>query len=341
VSKVDSEAGRIGRNHRHTFAARTDGRVTNIGVVEWRRVPDTGEGGGMRIGAKVPNSGPLPSRVGIPVMARDLEHAGFTSLWVSDHVVMPKTIESRYPFASDGKATWATSTPYIDAVVALTLIAGATDTVTFGTAVLVLPLRHPVVLAKQAASLDALSGGRLRLGIGAGWLEEEFLALDVPFATRGKRFVEWIEILRDCWTGTPSARNYEHYALPGDVLCVPTPVSGIPLLVGGHSPIALQRAGQLAEGWLAHQSLNALDAADVAAGVSRVRAAAADAGRDPNGVRVVLRVIDSAGRSDMLARHVRDLALAGVDELIVDVAWEDGSDHALDASRLLDAESAA
>lgn len=294
----------------------------------------------MRIGAKVPNSGPLPARVGIPAMARDLETSGFSSLWVSDHIVLPKAINSWYPFASDGKATWESSTPYIDAVVALSLIAGATVTATFGTAVLVLPLRQPVVLAKQAASLDALSGGRLRIGVGAGWLEEEFVALEVPFATRGTRFVEWIEILRDCWTGTPSARTSEHYALPADVLCLPTPVGGIPLLVGGHSPMALKRAGGLGDGWLAHQSLNDLDVAALEVGAARVREAAVDAGRDPTAVEVVLRIVDSAGRSDVLAPHVPQLAAAGVDEIVVDVAWEDGSNHALDASRLLDAAGA-
>src|SRR5215475_10782521 len=134
----------------------------------------------MRIGAKVPNSGPLPTERGIGAMAAELEQAGFDSLWVSDHVVMPAVIASRYPFAADGKATWPADTPYIDAMIALTAIAAATQQARIGTAVLVLPLRQPVVLAKQAASIDVLSGGRLDLGIGAGWLAEEFAALGVP-----------------------------------------------------------------------------------------------------------------------------------------------------------------
>ena len=136
----------------------------------------------MRIGAKVPNSGPLPERLGIGAMAAELEAAGFESLWVSDHIVLPEAIDSRYPFAEDGRATWATDTPYFDALIALALIAQATERATIGTAVLVLPLRQPVVFAKQAASIDVASGGRLCLGVGAGWLEEEFDALNVPFA---------------------------------------------------------------------------------------------------------------------------------------------------------------
>src|SRR5712691_5906407 len=111
----------------------------------------------LRLGAKVPNSGPHPTEIGIPEMAGTLERAGFDSLWVSDHVVLPAQITSRYPFAADGKATWATTTPYFDAVVALALIAAATERATFGTAVLVLPLRNPVIFAKQAASLDVVS----------------------------------------------------------------------------------------------------------------------------------------------------------------------------------------
>src|SRR5262245_48583876 len=135
----------------------------------------------VRIGAKLPNSGAVALQRGIPEMARALEDAGFDSLWVSDHVVMPAAIDSRYPFSRDGRATWATDTPYVDALVALALAAAVTRRVTLGTAVLVLPLRHPIVFAKQAASIDAASGGRLQLGVGAGWLAEEFEALDVPF----------------------------------------------------------------------------------------------------------------------------------------------------------------
>jgi len=160
----------------------------------------------MRIGVKVPNSGPLPERLGIGAMAAELESAGFESLWVSDHVVLPEEIGSRYPFAEDGRATWPTDTPYFDAMIALALLAEATERATIGTAVLVLPLRAPVLFAKQAASIDVASRGRLRLGVGAGWLEEEFDALGVPFAGRGKRLDEWIALIRDCWACQPSPR---------------------------------------------------------------------------------------------------------------------------------------
>jgi probable F420-dependent oxidoreductase len=274
------------------------------------------------LGAKVPNSGPLPQRPGIPAMAAALEKAGFESLWVSDHVVMPAEIHSVYPFAADGRATWPTDTPYYDAIVAMTLIAAATTTARIGPAVLVLPQREPVVLAKQLASLDALSQGRVELGIGAGWLAEEFAALDVPFESRGSRFVEWIALLRACWTGSPEAHLGRHYDLPAGVLTRPAPAHRIPLYVGGHSPVALRRAATLADGWLAQQSVPAIDPAELAAGRRAMAEAAERAGVDPAGLRVVLRLVESAGRCAEVARALPDLAAAGVDEIIVDADWE-------------------
>lgn len=280
----------------------------------------------MRIGALVPNSGRWPLELGIPRMAAMLEDAGFDSLWVSDHVVLPRQIVSRYPFAEDGRATWPTDTPYFDALIALALIAGATSRAAVGTAVLVLPLRHPVVFAKQAASIDRASGGRLRLGVGAGWLEEEFIALDVPFADRNGRLVEWMAIARDCWTGTPAARTTDRYTLPAGTLCLPTPESPIPFLMGGHSATALRRAGRLADGWLGQQSLDALAPAALADAAGAMRDAALDAGRDPAALQVILRIVDSAGRADEIAAAIPALAAAGVDEIVVNVDWDADAD---------------
>jgi len=287
----------------------------------------------VRIGVRVPNSGALPAQIGIPTMARSAEAAGFESLWVSDHVVMPASFASRYPFAADGRATWPSTTPYVDALIALALIVAVTEHATVGTAVLVLPLRHPIIVAKQLASIDASSGGRLRLGVGAGWLREEFEALGVPFDSRGSRLVEWIKLLRDCWTGTPAAYHGTHYSLPDGILCLPRPAHEIPVLVGGHSKAALRRAGRLGDGWLAQQSLDGIDTNEIEAAIDVVRSAAKEAGRDATRVEVVLRLVDSAGRSDEVATQLPLIARAGVDEVIVDVAWSDG-DPAADHERM-------
>lgn len=275
----------------------------------------------MRIGALVPNNGPLAIERGIPELAQTLETAGFESLWVSDHVVMPERMDSPYPFAADGKATWPADTPYVEALVSLAMMAGATERAILGTAVLVLPLRHPVVFAKQAASIDVASGGRLRLGVGTGWLQEEFDALQVPFAGRGARLDEWIEIARACWTGRPAARSSERYTLPPGVLCLPTPAHPIPFLIGGHSEAALRRAGRNGNGWLALQSVSALSPDALAESVTTMHAAATEAGRDPEALQVVLSLVESAGRSDEVARALPALAQAGVDEIVVKVDW--------------------
>jgi probable F420-dependent oxidoreductase len=288
----------------------------------------------MRIGAKLPNSGPLPLRLGIPAMAGTLERAGFDSLWVSDHIVLPETIGSRYPFEADGRATWPTDTPYLDALIALALAAGATERVRLGTAVLVVPLRNPVELAKQAASIDVASGGRLELGVGAGWLAEEFAALGVPFEGRGTRLVEWMGLARACWTGRPAAHASERFTLPDGVLCLPTPAHDIPMLVGGHSPVALRRAGGVGDGWLGQQSALELDPAELARATAAVAEAARAAGRGTGPPRVVLRIVDSLGRTDVVAGRLDELQDAGVDEVIVDVPVEgDGAARDLESLR--------
>jgi len=277
----------------------------------------------MRIGGVVPNAGSLSLDLGIPAMAAALDGAGFDSLWVSDHVVLPTVMASPYPFAEDGKATWPSETPYIDALVALALIAASSSRATLGTAVLVLPLRHPVVFAKQAASIDLASGGRLRLGVGGGWLREEFEALNVPFDDRGGRLLEWMAIARDCWTGAPAARRSERYTMPEGVLCLPTPTRPIPFLIGGHSRTSLRRAGRLADGWLPQQSLLALDPDELASARRTMAEAASEAGRDPSELHVVLRVVDSRGRAEEMASALSALEAADVDEIIVDVDWSE------------------
>jgi probable F420-dependent oxidoreductase len=246
---------------------------------------------------------------------------------------MPATFASRYPFAVDGRAPWPSETPYVDALIALALIVAVTEQARVGTAALVLPLRHPIIVAKQLASLDACSDGRLCLGVGAGWLREEFDALGVPFDSRGSRLDEWIELLRDCWTGTPGAHVGTHYSLPDGVLCLPTPAHEVPLLIGGHSKAALRRAGRLGDGWLAQQSLDEIDTDEIEAAVDVMRAAAEDEGRDTFRGEVVLRIVDSAGRSSDVARQLPELERAGVDEVIVDVAWT-GGDPAADYERM-------
>jgi probable F420-dependent oxidoreductase len=275
----------------------------------------------IRIGAKVPTTGPLPAELGIAEMAASLEDAGFDGLWVSDHLVMPERISSPYPFAPDRKATWPTDVPWYDAVVAMAMMAAATSRAHLNVAVLVLPLRHPVELAKQVASIDVLSGGRAGLGVGAGWLREEFDAMNVPFESRGRRLDEWMALLRACWSGRPAAFEGEHYRLPAGLVCLPTPLATPPILVGGTSAAALRRAGRSGDGWVAHQAAGALDPDEVRAGVAEMGAAARAAGRDPDALRVVLRLVGTAERLAEVAAALPSFARAGVHEVVVDTPW--------------------
>ncbi|HEY0214983.1 MAG TPA: TIGR03619 family F420-dependent LLM class oxidoreductase, partial [Cellulomonas sp.] len=213
---------------------------------------------------------------------------------------------------------WPTDVAYLEALVTLTTAAAVTSRVRLGTAVLVLPLRQPVLLAKQAASLDVLAGGRLVLGVGTGWLREEFAALGVPFERRGRLTSSAIEVLRDCWTGRPAERTTGDHPVPGGLLVLPVPERPVPLLVGGHSPAALRRAGVLGDGWLAQQSVADLDPDALGREIAQVRAHADEVGRDPAALRVVLRVADSLGRCAEVAARVPALLAAGVHEVVVD-----------------------
>ena len=271
----------------------------------------------MAIGVKLPHTGAAAIAHGIAALAIELEAAGFDSLWVSDHIVFPTTVSSFYPFEPDGVVRWPTDTPYVEALIALAVAAAVTTRPRLGTAALVLPQRNPVVLAKQAASIELVAPGRLVLGVGAGWLREEFDALAAPFDTRGARMVEWIALLRDCWTGHPAEHSTEHYRLAGGMLMQPPP-GPIPLLVGGHSLVALRRAGRIGDGWLAQQAVPDLDPHQLAAEIELVRAAATAAGRAPAELRIVLRLVSSVGRLGVVADRLADLAAAGVHEIIVD-----------------------
>lgn len=134
-------------------------------------------------------------------LAQAAEEAGFESIWTIDHVVVPQEYAPNYPYSSDGRmSSGVPENPRPDAIVWMSFLAAATTRLKLGTGVLVLPQRNPVVTAKQIATLDHLSSGRVLLGIGVGWLEEEFTAIGVPFEKRGKRTDEYIEAMRELWT---------------------------------------------------------------------------------------------------------------------------------------------
>jgi probable F420-dependent oxidoreductase len=250
--------------------------------------------------------------------AKALEDMGFASLWLPDHVVVFEQYAPNYGYSPDGLPPYGPRQGWFDPLFGLAAMAATTSRIRLGTNILILPERNPVVLAKEVVALDHLCGGRIDLGVGLGWSPEEFAALGVPFERRGARMVEWITLARALWTGRPPGRTSDFYQLPDGVLSLPTPAHPIPLLIGGHSPIALRRAGRVGDGWLAQQDADALDPGEIARCVAQVRAAGGDGGPP----RVVLRIVQSLGRLDLVAAHLAALEAAGVGEVIVDVPVE-------------------
>lgn len=231
-------------------------------------------------------------------LAREVERIGYDQLDMFDHVVMG------FPTDHREAPMYPPQMPILEALMTLAFVASVTDRIGLGTEVLVLPQRNPTLVAKQIATLDVLSGGRVRLGVGVGWQLAEFEALSEAFSTRGKRMDEAIEILRACWRDERIDFDSDFYRLDA-IAMEPKPPQGaaLPIWIGGHSPAALRRAGRLGDGWLAtaRGSDESLRSAK-----ETILAHAEGAGRDPAslGFQMMLDVpaTDDAGKrfySDM------------------------------------------
>lgn len=182
-------------------------------------------------------------------LARAADAAGFDSVAVSDHVVHPRKIATPYPYSSDGAPRWQPFTAWPDPWVAIGAMAAVTTRVRFVTAVFVLPLRNPFLVAKAVGTAAVLSGGRVTLGVGAGWMREEFALLEQRFEARGRRMDEMIELLRALWAGGWVERSGEFYAFDALEMS-PVPADPVPIWVGGVSEPALRRAATRGDGWI-------------------------------------------------------------------------------------------
>lgn len=182
-------------------------------------------------------------------VARAAEDAGFDGVFVSDHVFFPGELRSRYPYSPDGVPLFTAETPWPEAFATMAAMAAVTSRLRFVTGVYILPLRHPLEVAKAAATVAVLSGGRLSLGVGTGWMREEFDALGREFAGRGRRTDEAIAVLRTVWRGGMVEHAGRHYRVPR-LQMSPPPPGPIPILVGGGSERALRRAATLGDGWI-------------------------------------------------------------------------------------------
>ena len=271
----------------------------------------------MRLGLHALGIGNGADRAVIDAVAAAADRAGFATLWSGEHVVMVDESASRYPYSDDGQIAVPAAADWIDPLIGLSFVAAATSNIGIGTGVLLLPEHNPVVVAKQAATLDTLSGGRLTLGVGVGWSREEFDALGVPFERRGARTKEYVDAIRTLWRDDVASFDGEFVGFDS-VRVNPKPVHDrrIPIVIGGNSDTALRRVAAWGDGWYGF-NLDDVDA--VARCVNYVRAQCAESGRAPEELRLAVAL------RDLRPRDVAPLAALGIDELVlVESPPEDG-----------------
>ncbi len=288
----------------------------------------------LAIGCTLPAQSVASEPAALASLAQAAEDLGYDSLWLSDHVVIPERITSSYPYSPDGRFPTLATQPYLEPLAGLGYLAGVTRRVRLGTHVLILPYRHPLLTAKMVATLDNLSGGRVDLGIGVGWMREEFEALGLEervFTRRGAATDEQLRILKTVWTEDVASFEGEFYrfdrlgALPHP-LQKPYP----PIWVGGHSPAALRRTARFGDGWLPIGGRPPADLppAAVAAGWATIRAEAERVGRDASRLQLCFSTAVSfeppddprrpfSGSSEQIAADFESYREVGVDSFLV------------------------
>lgn len=286
----------------------------------------------MEWGIEIPTFGAMADPAVNGRMAKAAEELGFDSVWIADHIVFPPVFESRYPYSADGRFLMAPDRPMLDPLVMLGYLAALTERVALGLTVLILPYRNPVLTAKMLATADVAANGRVRLGIGVGWLKEEFDALNVPFDDRGVRTDEYVEIFRRIWSEeTPSYEGQTYRFAP--LKAEPKPVQGVnlPVYVGGNSNPALRRAARLSNGWHA----NRLTPNDYLEHRRRLDEYCGQVGRSPDDVptlfKIAIRPVEEtghtpdasgrslSGRSSDIAAGFEAYRKAGIDRVVTPI----------------------
>lgn len=234
----------------------------------------------MKYGAFLPHIGPLARGdvvTNIRMTAQTAEALGFDSVWAADHIVIPQQISSRYPYTATGAFPMDPTEPLLEPLSVLSFVAACTTKVRLGTAVLVLPHRNAVVTAKTVATIDVLSHGRVILGVGVGWMEEEFNALNASFAQRGPLSDEAVAVMKELWTSEHPHFEGKFHRFP-EVACEPRPVQKPhpPIWIGGHTGPALRRIVEYGDGWAAV----VFNPQEFAERLDKLKEKAAKAGRD-------------------------------------------------------------
>jgi probable F420-dependent oxidoreductase len=293
----------------------------------------------MEIGLGAPTRGDFANKKGLEAVARRAEELGFKSLWIPDHIIIPSSFAPNYPYAADGRPTFPAT--WLEQLTAMAWLAGITENVRLVTSVMVVPHRNPVHTAKILSTIDVLSEGRVTLGCGAGWMEEEFIAIGTePFAERGKVTDEYLRIFRELWT-KEEPEFAGDYASFSDIVFEPRPVqqSGIPIWIGGEGGRALRRVAELGDGWMpigANPRFPLYTLERYKAGLERLVMHCEKAGRDPASVtRAYFAVWPSnappfepeagerflfTGTPDQIADDINGMAELGVEHLLLNFA---------------------
>jgi probable F420-dependent oxidoreductase len=237
----------------------------------------------MRLGFALPQAGPLAGPESIRAVAERAEALGYDSLWVFDRLLYPLAPKTPYPATRDGRLPDGVRR-VLDGVGTLTFAAACTSRIKLGSSVLNAPFYNPVLLGRQLTTLDILSGGRLRVGLGMGWSADEYEAVGVPMNERAGRMNEFLDVVRRLWSPGPSEYQGKHYSLPRSETLKPVQAH-IPIYLAAYTPAALQRCAERGDGWnpagLPLEAMKAMYAG--------IRAMAQAAGRDPSALELIVR----------------------------------------------------
>jgi len=268
----------------------------------------------MKIGVLAPANSPVATPDYVHALGAAVEERGFHSLWAPEHVVLFDQYASKYPYSEDGRIGGGPDMGPLEPFVALSFLASATKRIRLGTGVLLVPQRNPVYTAKSVASLDWLSGGRVELGVGVGWLREEFASLGVPWERRGDRTRSYLGVMRSLWRDDVSQFKDEFYELaPCRQFPKPVQKPNPPVLFGGESDAALARVAEVGDGWYGFN----LTPAAARDRLSQLESRLARAGRKRSDVRVYAT---PAWREPLTPETVARFAEIGVDQVIVSIA---------------------
>ena len=237
----------------------------------------------MKIGVFLPISGRATGPETLMQAAQSAEQQGFDSIWSADRVVTPWQINTFYPYSENHEFIVPPDRPFLDSFTCLAFLAGCTEKIMLGISVLVLPYRHPLYWARVAASIERLSKGRLIMGVGVGWMEEEFAALGVPFKERGKMTDEQLEIVEKLWNEEHISYEGQFYSIQ-DVAFYPKPIQRIPIWIGGEGMAAMRRTAKYGDAWFPYYI--DITAAQLRERFDTIRRMAAEAGRNPDQIQL-------------------------------------------------------